>query len=700
MKHLSALLFTLLFAPALFAAQGGPDAYGYIWKDSNEPDGPVFSWIDITTTGQMIMGLGDDNVVGPIVMETDMPFYWYARKNLWIGSNGYVAFNGGNLASPFPLIPTSGGVNDYVAGMASDLNFLGTGNPGRCYLLDTGDTTIISWIDVPFWSPTAPTYTGSNTFQIILNKLDSSITVQYLTQTGLTQNTDLKLGIESVAGSIGLQHSSNVYPVTGIAIRYYMPPSSTLQILDATVGYNGQPGSNGVFRSRNGAPFQMIANALNVGNTDTGPFSFAGALLNSVGATQITATQPIGNIVPGLDTTVIFAPTWVPNPAGTYRFNTTVSGLTGELVTLNNAQTQEIVVVDTTTATQDLRYHGLTDNGVGLSWNGGNGGVGMYIKPPYYPAYATHTTVRIVSNTGLTGYTMKVYDDDAPGGLPGTLLDSVNIPAAQAIAGDQVIALTAPITITSGGVYVQWYMLSANINIAVDITPPFSLNSYEVIDGVWAEYRDRTIQDFFIGLRLGQVPVFDAGCNGFFNLVDGQAIGSPTAIRPWIRNYGNQVVTSLDVHYRFGNGNVVTQAYSGPAINPGAQQLFTFSSSYTPAADETGSLCAWTTLPNDAVTANDTSCVLVNTYVGIPENALNAVVIGPVPADQELRLLGLPAGTYGIVITDAAGRTVSELSAAHGGALALPTHDLPAGAYQLVLTDESVRRAFGFVVQH
>ena len=700
MKHLSALLFSALLCAPLFAAQGGPDAYGYIWKDSNEPDGPVFSWIDITTTGQMIMGLGDDNVVGPFVMSTDMPFYWYARKNIWIGSNGYIAFNGGNLASPFPMIPTNGGVNDYVAGMASDLNFLGTGNPGRCYVLDTGDTTIISWIDVPFWSPTAPTYTGSNTFQIILNKLDSSITVQYLTQTGLTQNNDLKLGIESVAGSIGLQHSSNVYPATGIAIRYYMPPMSTLQILDATVGWNGQPGSNGIFRSRNGSSYSMVANALNVGNTDTGPFNFSGTLLNAGGASVITAAQAIGNIVPGLDTTVNFAPAWTPNPAGTYRFNTTVSGLTGELVTLNNAQTQEIVVVDTTTATHDLRYHGITDNGVGLSWNGGNGGVGMYIKPPYYPAYATHTTVRIVSNIGLSGYTMKVYDDDGAGGLPGTLLDSVNIPAAQAVAGDQVIPLSAPITITSGGVYVQWYMLGADINIAVDITPPFSLNSYEVIDGVWAEYRDRTIQDFFIGLRLAQVPVFDAGCDGFFNLADGQAIGSPTAIRPWIRNYGNQVVTALDVHYRFGNGTVVTQAYNGPAINPGAQQLFTFSTSYTPTADETGALCAWTTLPNDLVTANDTSCVLVNTYVGIDEHELGAVSLGPVPADQELRVLGLPGGSFRLTITDASGRVVDETIANNGSSATIPTGRLQAGAYQLTVSDGNGRRSIGFVVQH
>lgn len=700
MKHFSALLFSALLCASLFAAQGGPDAYGYIWKDSNEPDGPVFSWIDITTTGQMVMGLGDDNVVGPYVMDTDMPFYWYARKNIWIGSNGYIAFNGGNIASPFPLIPTSGGVNDYIAGMASDLNFLGAGNPGRCYYLDLGDQTIVSWIDVPFWSPLAPTYTGSNSFQIILDKLDSSITVQYLTQQGLTQNNDLKLGIESVAGSIGLQHSSNVYPVTGIAIRYYMPPNSTLAILDATPAWNGNPTTGGIFRSRNGAQYQMVANVLNIGNTPTGAFSFSGSLLNAGGATIITATQAIANINPGLDQTVPFAPTWTPNPAGTYRFQTSITGIPGELVTTNNQNVQEVVVVDTTTATHDLRFHGTTDNGVGISWNGGNGGVGMHFIPPYYPAYATHTTVRIVSNTGLAGYTMKVYDDDGVGGLPGTLLDSVYISPAQAVAGDQVIPLSAPITITSGGVYVEWYMLGANINIGVDANPPFSLRSYEVIDGVWAEYRDRTIQDFFIGLRLAQVPIFDVGCDGFFNLADGQAIGGQTAIRPWVRNYGNQAVSSLNVHYRFGNGNVVTQAYTGPAINPGQQQLFTFSTYFTPTGDETGSLCAWTSLGTDAQATNDTSCVLLNTYVGIEESALAAISLAPVPANDALRVDGLPSGMLELRIVDATGRTVRNMNAQGGTSLSVGTLDLQPGAYHLLVGHNGAQRSLAFMVQH
>ncbi len=308
--------------------------------------------------------------------------------------------------------------------------------------------------------------------------------------------------------------------------------------------------------------------------------------------------------------------------------------------------------------------------------------------------------MRIVSNAGLVGYTMKVYDDDAPGGLPGTLLDSVQIAAAQVTVGDQVIPLSAPLTINSGGVYVQWYMLGANITIAQDITPPFSLQTYEVIDGVWAEYRDRTIQDFFLGLRLAQAPVNDVGCTGFFGLADGQAIGSQTAVRAWIRNFGNQPASAFDVHYRFGQGTVVTQAYNGPVINPGQQQLFTFSTYYIPTADDTDDLCAWTSMAGDDLASNDTACVLVNTYVGIEEGILSQVRFVPVPADDVMRVEGLSPGLWDLRVADAAGRVVRSASAQGSSPVIIGTADLMAGAYTLLLRGESGAAAKRFVIRH
>ena len=40
---------TVLFAiPSSSADTGGPDEFGYTFKDSNEENGPDYDWIDIT----------------------------------------------------------------------------------------------------------------------------------------------------------------------------------------------------------------------------------------------------------------------------------------------------------------------------------------------------------------------------------------------------------------------------------------------------------------------------------------------------------------------------------------------------------------------------------------------------------------------------------------------------------------------------
>lgn len=689
-----------LATSTLFGAMGGPDAYGYIWKDSNEPDGPVYEWTDIIGTGTLIMGLGDDNVVGPYAMETDHPFYWYGRKNIWIGSNGYIAFNAGNIASPFPIIPQAGGVNDHIAAMTADLTFAGEGNPGRCYWYDDLDQTIISYIDVPFWTATAPSYTGSNTFQVVLNKLDSSITIHYQTQTGTTQNNDLLIGIESVAGSIGLQHSADIYPPTNFAIRFYMPPSTELEIIDAAVNFNTAPGNGGLFLSRNGPAFGLSSNVINTGNVDLADIDVDCAVRNLANVLQVSGSAVIDELEATLDANVNFDDPFDPTAPGTFSFTTTVSGIANELVPVNNSKTQELVVVDTTLATHELTYAGTLDDGVGLGWDGGNGGVAMHLVPPYHPAYAAATTVRITSNAGLSGFSMKVYADNGPGGTAGTLLDSVNVTPDMVAIGDMEIPLSAPLTIASGGVYVLWYMNGPNVNIAEDIAPPFSLRTYEVLGNTWAEYRDRENTDFHIGLLLTQAPVFDVGVSGFFGTATGQNIEEPITVRTWITNYGNQDATDFPVSYQFENGPVVTDTYDGAPIAPGAQQLFSFSQLFDPNETTTGDLCAWSGWSTDGTADNDTSCVNVNVFVGLAERSTALLRAWPNPAANELSIAGLSTGPCALDLFDATGRAVFQ----HQGNITtepftLDVRAVPPGAYHLRLVQHGRTYRAAVVIQ-
>ena len=111
------LLLILLCVPLFIFSQtsGGPDGYGYTWEDSNNPNGPIYSWIDIEDIDNLVNGLGDDNIIGSFPIAS-FNYYWYTVSALSIGSNGYISFsNPQNIASPFPIIPTDSGANDFIA---------------------------------------------------------------------------------------------------------------------------------------------------------------------------------------------------------------------------------------------------------------------------------------------------------------------------------------------------------------------------------------------------------------------------------------------------------------------------------------------------------------------------------------------------------------------------------------------------------
>lgn len=494
------LTYTFLFISILsFGATGGPDAYGYTWIDSNEPGGPVYNWVDITGVGVLVTGLADDNVVGPYGTSIDIPYYWYEEKLVWIGSNGYVAFGDHNIAAAFPNIPTAGGGDNYVAPFMSDLDH--TTNPNsEVYYYDNADSTVISFIDIPFWNQP----TSSNTFQVIFTKADSCILFQYMTQVGTTLNDDIKIGIEDVTGTIGLQHSSFTYPSTNYAIKFINPSSPLMMITDMEASWNNITGSKGIF-SVLPASFNVRATYDNVGQVPISNIGTYVEVTNAAGTVQyMEDSMYIANLLNGVDTLIVYPTPFVPSAAQTYAYNSLVYGVSGEISSMNNTQQQEIVVVDSAVTPVILDYHGNIDDGIGISWNGGNGGIAYYFEPPYYPVRIEEIYYRIAQNPNVVGFYAKVYDDDGILGAPGTLLDSVYVPPASVILGTTTIVTpSVNLDVLSGGVYVLWDMGGDGIALARDVNPPFSKQVYEVIAGGWAEYRDRETEDFFIGIHVG-----------------------------------------------------------------------------------------------------------------------------------------------------------------------------------------------------
>ena len=676
------LLLTVLvsYTAVSWAATGGPDQYGYTWIDSNEPGGPVFNWIDATINGTQVIGLADDNVVGPFVMQTNFPFYWYAKKNLYIGSNGYISFENGNIAATFPTIPGVGGTNDYMAALMTDLNFAGAGNPAQCWVLDSADLTVVSYIDVPFWSPNTGTgYDGSNTFQIVLNRSDSTITYQYLDQQSVTFSNTI-IGIESVAGSIGLQHSDSLQN-NGYAIRFINPANPLIQVSDAQIGWLSDAVNGGQMMARSGAPFEMVLNVENAGSQPLTNFELVGQIQNFGSQTLVQDTQQVNLLPFSTDTTVYFGNTFSPTLNGTYRYIGRVINVANELVVTNNIQEQELVVYDSNQFSNDLHWHGNTDDGIGLGWNGGGGGIGVYIDVPYHPVFVTSTLVRVASNLGGVGMYMKVWDDDGPNGSRGTLLDSVFYDGIQTSLGDNVVPLNTPFLLNDGGLYVSWEMEGPNINIARDIIPPFSRRTYEVLGGVWADYREKETEDFHLGLRVTLQPISDGGCTAFFGLTPGQQVSQPTPVRTWVKNFGNIPMSGFDVKYQFESEPVVSQAYSG-TLQPGDSILFIFNQQLDPTVTLSGDLCTWTELGGDADMSNDTVCVNVNMIVGVNDLVPEQWLVSPVPTDDVLTIMPGNQQTYGIRLFSMNGKLIAWKDGLTG-TTDLSTVGLPTGMYEL-----------------
>lgn len=506
-KTLYILLFAFLWINVNAQTSGGPDIYGYTWKNnSHTVNPPTYGWFDITTIGTQVTGLADDNIVGPFTASTGFQFYWYPVNQFWIGSNGYISFAGDNIASPFPLsVPLSLGANDWIAPLLADLNFSGTSNPAQCYYYSNADTLCVSFINVPFYENSASQQTGSNTFQIILNKVDKSITFNYLsTNQGNLTTMDNVVGMENNTGNIGLSALIDVLPSSLFCVKFYYPDTVTYAVTDGGVNWNYNEKNAGIFIKTQGAPLTLSTSIKNYGNQPLSSFTVKDTVRNAYGSPVTTGSLTIPSLIMGEDTLVSFTNTFVAPSAGTYSYNTAITGITGDMVASNDRKQMEIIAVNTSNPTISLDYSDGIPDGGGLGWTGGDGGIAVYIEPPVYPVNILSSKFYISANSTPVGFYAMIYDDDGINGTAGTLLDSVYVAPTSITLNVYTVVPTASsnLSIDSGGVYVLWLMAGANINLARDITPPISRRTYEIVGGGWAGYRDMLTEDFLIGINV------------------------------------------------------------------------------------------------------------------------------------------------------------------------------------------------------
>lgn len=667
MKNLYIFLFLMLFSGTSFAqlATGGPDAYGYTWTDSNEPNGPTYAWFDITTIGTPVTGLSDDNIVGPFSFIDGFQFYWYFPTQVWIGSNGYLSFNGSNIASPFPTIPATAAPNNFIAPFLSDLNFFGTGNPASCYYYTAGDTICVSYHNVPFWANANPPYVGSNTFQVILNRSDKSITYNYQSMTGLTNGNDITIGIENITGQLGLQHSKNTYPANNYTIRFKYPDTVTYQAVDGGVNWNLSNGNGAVFVNT-GSSNVLSTNIRNFGNQPLSGININSAVTRA-GTPPLNNTAALPQLAAGADSTVSLTNAFVPTTAGIYQMSTTISGITGDLVPANNSLNSKIIAVDTTQASVFLDYSDGAPDGAGLSWSGGSGGIGYYITPSFYPCRIDAYRIYITADATSQGCHLKIFDDNGPNGGPGTLLDSTfAAPGAFGLNTYSPVTLsTANLDITDGGFYILWEMPGgSSITLARDLTAPISNRAFEVLGGSWAGYRSRATEDFLFGVEARQVLVEDIASTALLSPTANAILTTPTAPTLRVKNTGQLLNRQIILKYQFGAQPIVSESLFPNILGPGDSLTYTFNNLISAPTTTTDQLCVWVEMQDDFDPSNDTICIPITyevTNTSVADQKLSQITLYPNPTTDQVWInLGTLQEVVSLKITDMTGRTLIE----------------------------------------
>lgn len=202
---------------------GGPDAGGYKWKDSDDPNGPTYVWNDIASTGTQITswspeGTGtasDDGFVGPINIGFPVKFYGQLKNQLYISTNGHIDFtHSAGTTYDNQSIPDADAPNDLVAPFWDDLD---AGSQGTVHYLAEANKFTVQYTNIPKYNATS-----GNTFQVVIYK---SGKIEYYYKTLSGDLTSCSVGIENADGTIGTSVAYNAaYLKNNFAIRFAAEP--------------------------------------------------------------------------------------------------------------------------------------------------------------------------------------------------------------------------------------------------------------------------------------------------------------------------------------------------------------------------------------------------------------------------------------------------------------------------------------------
>lgn len=227
---------------------GGPDNFGYTFKDSNATAGPTYDWIEISNTGNVILPCSDDRYVNGIPIGFSFNYYGTNYTQISITNNGLILPNEGTNQWVNKPIGNST-LHNFIAPFWDDL--VTWSEPGAVYYQVVGEAPnrklVIEWIDNQHSIQSGVSPSGI-TFEAILYESTNDIKFQYKdVDFGLdscNNGVSATIGIEGANGK-GLQYSYNESVITpDMAILFKFPTPITVEAgSDQTV----EEGSNVYF---------------------------------------------------------------------------------------------------------------------------------------------------------------------------------------------------------------------------------------------------------------------------------------------------------------------------------------------------------------------------------------------------------------------------------------------------------------------
>ncbi len=248
----------LAFTPfnSISGRSGGPDNFGYTFKDSNTPGGPTYDWIEINTTGTKILNNSDDIFLDNIPVGFFFNFYGTDYSRLSITNNGLLLASGGtsqytnqpignttphNFIAPFwdDIVTWGSGTTSAASRqinedkeskskfIASSAVSASSSTPGAIYYQTLGTAPnrmfVVEWYDNQHYS-TSP---SGVTFEAILYEGTNNIKFQYkdvdFGYTSYNNGGSATVGIEGPDGR-GLQYSYDQQVLSpGLAILFKFP---------------------------------------------------------------------------------------------------------------------------------------------------------------------------------------------------------------------------------------------------------------------------------------------------------------------------------------------------------------------------------------------------------------------------------------------------------------------------------------------